>query len=94
MVPGYPSNPRFPNKTGPGFIPQGWARIAFIFLSFFFLFCVLMGFTWGIKCFLFFFSLPVYINNKTILNNKFGLLFFLNNFSLRREREKEKNKFF
>jgi hypothetical protein len=46
----------FPSKTGPGFIPQGWAKIAFIFLSFFPFWCV-NGFYLGhiISFFFFFF---------------------------------------
>jgi hypothetical protein len=44
----------FPNKTGPGFIPQGWAKIAFIFLSFFPFRCV-NGFYLGHKLSFFFF---------------------------------------
>jgi hypothetical protein len=48
----------FLSKTGPGFIPQGWAKIAFIFLSFFPFWCVNRFYLGHIISF-FFFSLLV-----------------------------------
>jgi hypothetical protein len=53
----------FPNKTGPGFIPQGWARITFIFLSFFPFRCV-NGFYLGHE--LSFFSFFFFFTSGTV----------------------------
>jgi hypothetical protein len=63
----------FPNKTGPGFIPQGWAKIAFIFLSFFPFRCV-NGFYLGHKLSFFFFRC-IYTCLKILLTNNFIFIY-------------------